>query len=70
MGFSVAVASGFLTVGAPLLAERRPWGTWASVAAAPGLQSAASVFEANRLGLSVARGIFPNQGSKPRLLPW
>ena len=70
MGFSVAVARGFLTVRASLIAEHRLWGTWASVVAAPGLQGTGSVIVANRLGLSVARGIFPDQGSKPCLLPW
>ena len=70
MGFSVAVARGFLTVRASLIAEHRLWGTWASVVAAPGLQGTGSVIVVNRLGLSVARGIFPDQGSKPCLLPW
>ena len=70
MGFPLAAARGFLTVREPLTAEHKLWGIWVSVVVAPGLQSTGLVIVANRLSLSVARGIFPDQGSKPCLLPW
>ena len=70
MGFPLAAARGFLTVRAPLIAEHELWGIWVSVVVAPGPQSTGSVIVAIRLGLSVARGIFPDQGSKPCPLPW
>ena len=36
-GYSLAVVHGLLTVVGSLLAEHGLWGTWASVAVAPGL---------------------------------
>ena len=36
----------------------------------PGLQSTGSVVEVHGLSCSAARGLFPDQGSNPRLLHW
>ena len=41
-----------------------------SVVAVSGLQSLGSVFVGQGLGCSVARGIFPGQGSNLHLLHW
>lgn len=58
MGATLAAARGLLIAASSLVAERGPWGTWASVVAAHGL------------ACSTARGIFPAQGSNPRPLHW
>ena len=47
----------------------RLWGL-GSVVVVPGLQSTGSVVVARGLICSTARGIFPDQGLKPRLLHW
>ena len=43
--------------------EHRLWGGQASVVAACGVSSTGSIVGAHRLSCSVARGIFPDQGS-------
>ena len=48
----------------------RSCGTWASVVAARGLQSAGSAAVAHGPSCSVACGIFPDQGSNPCPLHW
>ena len=50
----------------------RAWtlGHTASVVAVPGLQSTGSAVAAHGLSCSAARGIFPDQGSNPRLPYW
>ena len=45
-------------------------GSWASVAAAPRLQSTVSIVVAQRLSCSTTCGIFLDQGSNPCLLHW
>ena len=42
----------------------------ASVVVAPGLQGSGPVVEVHGLSCSTAHGIFPGQGSNPRLLHW
>ena len=73
-GFSLR---GLLIAGASLVAKHRLWGAWASAVVAPGpgvsaprLQSTGSVVVAHELSCSLAPGIFPDQGSNPRLLHW
>ena len=74
-GYSLVVR-GLLIAGASLVAERcraprlqqlRPKG---SEVAVPGLYSTGSVIAAHGLNCSWACGIFPDQGSNPRLLQW
>ena len=48
----------------------RNMGSKASVVVAPGLQSTGSVVVAHGLSWLLACGIFPGQGSNPRLLYW
>ena len=73
-GFSLAAASGVYSPGAEhgrliAVASRGLWGPWASAVVSPGLWSTDSVV-ARWLSCSVACGIFPDQGSNPRLLHW
>ena len=74
---SLDLVHGLLIAVASLVAELRLQGTWASVDAAlrlssvsPGLQRTVSIVVANWLSCSVARGIFPDQGSNQCLLHW
>ena len=47
-----------------------PGGTWALVVVTPRLWSTGSVAVGHGLSCSEAYGIFPDQGSNPRLLHW
>ena len=55
---------------ASLVAEHGLQGARALAVAAPGLYSSGSVVVARGLNCSTACGIFPDQGSTPRLLHW
>ena len=65
---SLAAVHGFLIVVASLAAEPRRQGARASVVAAPGLQSTASIVVLQELSCSTACGIFLGQASDPCLL--
>ena len=55
---------------ASFVAEHGLWGAWASVIAAPGLESTGSVVVARRLSCSAVCRIFSDQGSNLSLLRW
>ena len=60
-----------LLIAVPSLAtECGPQGAWASRVAAPRLRSTGSGVVAHGLSWSTACGIFPDQGSNPRLQHW
>ena len=69
-GCSLILVCGLLTVVASLVSEHRLQGAWASEVAAPKLQTTGSTVAAHRLSCSPACGLFPDQGSDPRLLHW
>ena len=68
VGYSPDAVCRCLVVIASLTAEQRLYGVWASVAAAPGIQSTGSVVVAHRLSYSKSCGIFWDQGLNPCLL--
>ena len=67
---SLVEVQGPLTAVVSLVAEHGLQGAWAPAVAAPGLCSSGSVVVACGLNCSAACGIFPGQGSNPRLLHW
>ena len=57
-GYSLGAMCGLLIAVASLVVEHRLYGTSASVAAVPGLQSAGSIVVAHRFSCPTACGIF------------
>ena len=63
--YSLIVGLRLLNAATSFAAEHRPWGTWASVIAAPGHWNTGSGVVAHGLSCFSACGIFLNQRSNP-----